>query len=169
MLENLRTQLFGQSADGVGMIRVTWSGAGNVAPVLFGSAASSPGAAGVLGYAVRASPTDGVFYDAALLALPSPSSSWAPVIGLMELESSSVTVRVELLDMLGETLAIRNVQLLRRELDEPTLAGLFPNLLGTGWSVRLTLPDGGAVIAYLASRSPAGDLEVTAATILATP
>ncbi len=169
VLENLRTQLFGQSGDGVGMIRVTWSGAGGVAPVLFGSAASSVGPAGVLGYTVRASPTEGVFYDTALLPLPPPSSSWAPVIGLMELESFAVTVRVELLDMLGETLAVRNVQLLRRELDEPTLAGLFPNLLGTGWGVRLTLPDGGAVIAYLASRSPAGDLEVTAATIVATP
>lgn len=165
VIENPRAQLFGQG-DGNGLIRVTWSGAGGVAPVVVGSAASADGRVGT---ALRGSAAAGIFYDQAVLALPPPNSAWTPVIGLMELESFPLTVRLELLDLRGESLGARNLQLLRRELEETALAGLFPQLTGTGWSLRVTLPDGGAVLAYVASRSDAGDLEVTAATVLAEP
>ncbi|HSM50296.1 MAG TPA: hypothetical protein VLA75_02740, partial [Thermoanaerobaculia bacterium] len=162
-----RLALFG-AGEGAGLLRVTWDG-GVPAPYLGATVESLPLDPVGLGTAATPEPAPWIATEG-FVPLPPPGSSWLSRLRLLEIGARTSSVRVELLDALGEPLGVRTVSLDPRGLTEHALAALFPGPAdGLGWQLRLRVENGGPVIAWLLADHEDGDRAASMGRSLALP
>jgi len=94
----------------------------------------------------------------ASMPLPPPGSGWTSTLRILETGERATTLRVELLDALGELLGIRYLSLNAGGLSERALASLFPGPVdGLGWQLWIEIESGGPIVAWLLSEHADGD------------
>ena len=162
-VDDILPDLFGVD-DGIGALRVTWSGPAGPAPrvvtLMFSGAANGQGKrfgtlvdAAILAEAIR---NRGI--DAGARQTADSRTSF----GVVNLTSASTSLRLTLKDADSRTLATAQVSLKPRQHLERNLAGLFPGTgNGSGWVVETDVRGGGPVLTYLIQIDASGDISYT--------
>lgn len=162
LVEDVLLDLFGLE-EGIGTLRVSWSGTEGPAPRVVGLTFAARGPAGSTERrfatlvdtleAANAVRTHGVDLDARQTA--SSRSSF----GLVNLSSAATAVWLTLRDARGRVLGTTELVLAPRQHLERNVAGLFPGAgSGRGWVVETQVVSGGPVLTYLAHIDTRGDL-----------
>ncbi len=154
-----RLTLFG-AGEGAGLLRIAWDG-GQPGPYIAAAIDRQPLAAVGSGTAAIPEAAPAIATEG-FLPLPAPGGAWTSTLRLLETGARSTSVRVELLDALGEPLGVRYVGVNARGLSERALASLFPGPVdGLGRQLRLELESGGPVVAWLVAEHAEGDFALS--------
>jgi len=150
-----RLTLFG-AGEGAGLLRIAWSG-GLSGPYLAAAIDRHP--LSPIGSGTAATPEGSpAIASEGFVPLPAPGAAWTSTLRLLEAGARSTSVRVELLDALGEPLGVRYVSLDARGLSERALTSLFPGPVdGLGRQLRVEIESGGPVIVWLVAEHAEGD------------
>jgi hypothetical protein len=162
LVEDVLLDLFGLE-EGIGALRVSWSGGEGPAPRVVGLTFAAGGPAGrpeqrfaILVDTLEAAEairTRGVDLDARQTA--SSRSSF----GLVNLSAAGTALRLTLRDSAGRVLGTTRVVLAPRQHLERNVAGLFQGVgSGRNWVVETQVVGGGPVLTYLAHVDSRGDL-----------
>jgi len=150
-----RLLLFG-GGEGAGLLRAVWA-AGRPAPHLAATLDTQPLAPVGLGDIAGAEGSLTIPLGASM-PLPPPGSGWTSTLRILETGERATTLRVELLDALGELLGIRYLSLNPGGLSERALASLFPGPVdGLGWQLWIEIESGGPIVVWLLSEHADGD------------
>ena len=158
LVDDILLDLFGLE-EGIGALRVSWSGAEGPAPRLVGLTFASGGPAGRFATlvdtleAIGAVRTLGVDLDAR------QTGSSRSSFGVVNLATAATVLRLTLRDAAGEVLGATRVTLAPRQHLERNIAGLFQGIgSGRNWTVETRVLSGGPVLTYLAHVDARGDL-----------
>lgn len=162
LVDDILLDLFGLE-EGIGALRVSWSGAEGPAPRLVGLTFAGGGPAGeddqrsttlvdTLG-AADAVRSFGLDVDARQTGTSRSS------FGAVNLSTTGTALRLTLRDAAGRVLGAAGVVLAPRQHLERNVAGLFQGIgSGRNWTVETRVVSGGPVLTYLAHVDNRGDL-----------
>lgn len=162
LVDDVLLDLFGLE-EGIGALRVSWSGAEGPAPRVVGLTFASGGPAGRSEQRFAAlvdtlEPTEAVRTRGVDLDARQTASSRSS-FGVLNLSAARTALRLTLRDAAGRVLGTTQVVLAPRQHLERHVAGLFPEAgSGRGWTVETQVAGGGPVLTYLAHVDVRGDL-----------
>lgn len=159
-VDNILPDLFGVD-DGLGAVRVTWSGPAGPAPrivtLMFSGAAGGQGKR--FGALVDATTRAGAVRSRGIDFGAQQTAVSRTGFGIVNLASASTNLWLTLKDAEGQRLATAQVSLKPRQHLERNVAGLFPGIEnGESWSIETEVLGGGAVLTYLTRIDASGDI-----------
>jgi hypothetical protein len=162
LVDDVLLDLFGLD-EGIGALRISWSGAEGSAPRVVGLTFAAGGPAGWTDRrfgtlvdtleATDAIRTLGIDLDAR------QTRSSRSSFGAVNLSTTGTALRLTLRDAAGRVLGVTGVVLAPRQHLERNVAGLFQGIgSGRNWTVETRVVSGGPVLTYLAHVDVRGDL-----------
>ncbi len=159
-VDSILPDLFGVD-DGIGALRVTWSGPAGPAPrivaLMFSGTAGGQGKR--FGTLVDAATKAGAVRSRGIDAGAQQTPVSRTGFGIVNLTAASTSLRLALKDAEGHLFATAQVSLKPRQHLERNVAGLFPGVgNGESWSIETEVMGGGPVLTYLIRIDASGDI-----------
>ena len=159
-VDDVLPDLFGVE-DGIGALRVTWSGPAGPSPrivtLMFSGAANGQGKR--FGTLVDAATLAGAIRHRGIDSGARQTADSRTSFGVVNLTSASTSLTLTLKDADRRALATTQVSLRPRQHLERNLAGLFPGAgQGAGWTIETAVVGGGPVLTYLTQIDASGDI-----------
>jgi hypothetical protein len=159
-VDDILPDLFGVE-DGIGALRVTWSGPAGPAPriVTLMLSATANGQGKRFGTLVDAATLAGAVRSRGIDAGVRQTAVSRTSFGVVNLTSASTSLGLTLKDTGGHALATAQLSLKPRQHLERNLAGLFPGIgNGESWNIETEVVGGGPVLTYLTQIDSSGDI-----------
>jgi hypothetical protein len=159
-VDDVLPDLFGVD-DGIGALRVTWSGPAGPAPriVTLMFAGTDGGQGKRFGTLVDAATVAGAVRSRGIDAGAEQTAVSRTSFGLVNLTSATTNLRLTLEDAGGRLLATSQVSLKPRQHLERNVAGLFPGIGNdASWAIETEVLGGGPVLTYLTRIYAGGDI-----------
>jgi hypothetical protein len=162
LVDDVLLDLFGLE-EGIGALRVSWSGAEGPAPRVVGLTFAAGGPSGRadqrFGTLVDTLKTTDAVRDLGVDVDARQTGSSRSSFGAVNLSSAATALRLTLRDATGRVLGATGVVLAPRQHLERNVAGLFQGIgSGRNWTVETRIVSGGPVLTYLAHIDARGDL-----------
>jgi hypothetical protein len=159
-VDDVLPDLFGVE-DGIGALRVTWSGPAGPAPriVTLMLSGTANGQGKRFGTLVDAATLAGAVRSRGIDAGARQTTVSRTSFGVVNLTAASTSLGLTLKDADGHALATTQLSLKPRQHLERNLAGLFPGIgNGESWNIETEVVGGGPVLTYLTQIDASGDI-----------